>query len=113
MFKERRIDTGFVFSRSKMGVTITCHEINRLYVLRCNGRMIHATADDCRNDETCRDAAFFTAWNIVTGFEPFSVIRNYNGRFKRVGLSFIPAGHKLDSLKYTRGGSHCRFSPIA
>lgn len=93
-------ESGFVFSRVKMGVTITCHEINRLFILRHNGLMIHATADDCRNDEVSRDAAFFTAWNAVTGFEPMSVVRRLsNGRFRKVGMTFIPAGGKVAAIK--------------
>lgn len=100
MFKPAMPETGFVFSRVKMGVTITCHEINRLYVLRHNGRMIHATADDCRNDEVAREAAFYTAWNAVTGFEPMSVIRRLsNGRYKRVGMTFLPAGSRVERIK--------------
>lgn len=100
MFKPAMPETGFVFSRVKMGVTITCHEINRLYVLRHNGLMIHATADDCRNDEVAREAAFYTAWNAVTGFEPMSVIRRLsNGRFRKVGMTFLPAGSRVERIK--------------
>lgn len=99
-FQTAMPETGFVFSRVKMGVTITCHEINRLYVLRHNGLMIHATADDCRNDEVAREAAFYTAWNAVTGFEPMSVIRRLsNGRFRKVGMTFLPAGSRCIRIK--------------
>lgn len=93
-------ETGFVFSRCKMGETITCHEINRLFILRHNGRMVHATADDCRNDRVAAEAAFLTAWNAVTGFSPFSVVRRLsNGRFRRVGMTFVPEGKRVKSIK--------------
>ena len=41
-----------------------------------------------------------SAWNAVTGFEPMSVIRRLsNGRYKRVGMTFLPAGSRVERIK--------------
>jgi hypothetical protein len=91
----------FTFSRTKMGTQIDCVEINGCYILRHNGKMIHATSEDLLNDDVAAEAAFFTAWNMVTGFEPFNVVRRLsNGKFKHVGnTTFVPAGKKVVSVK--------------
>jgi hypothetical protein len=91
-----------IFSRSKMGVEIKCYETQtNAFTLWHNGKCIHATSENLRGDSVARDAAFFTAWNAVTGFEPFNVIRRLsNGKFKQVGnTTFVPAGKRVVSVK--------------
>lgn len=101
----------FLFIRSKMGVDIRCVEINGVYVLRHGNKMVHATADDLRNDSVACEAAFFTAWNAVTGFEPFNVVRRLsNGKFRRVGnTAFVPAGKRVVSVKAGWHGVKVKF----
>lgn len=91
----------FVFSRIKMGTEIRCHYRDGEYMLWHNGKCIYVTRDDLRKDATASEAAFFTAWNIVTGFEPFSVVRRLsNGKFRKVGnTTFVPAGKRVVSVK--------------
>lgn len=89
VFKPIGYDPNFVFSRSKMGVTITCHEVNKLFVVRCNGRLLHATSDDVRNDDTAREAAFYTAWQMMTGFVPSTKLRWTGKRFIKTGMSSV------------------------
>lgn len=81
----------FVFCRSKFGTTIYCHESNGEFVFSHDGREIHRTDDDCRND-VAGEAHFFAAWQEVTGHSPFSVIRRYGRKYRRVGQSFAMAG---------------------
>jgi hypothetical protein len=91
-----------IFSRIKMNVEIKCYETQRdEFTLWHNGKCIHSTRDDLRGNDVARDAAFFTAWNAVTGFEPFNVVRRLsNGAFKQVGnTTFVPAGTRVVSVK--------------
>jgi hypothetical protein len=92
----------FVFARSKMNVDIYCYETQtNAFTLWHDGKCVHATSEDLRSNEVAQDAAFFTAWNVVTGFEPFNVVRRLsNGKFRKVGnTTFVPAGKKVVSVK--------------
>lgn len=92
----------FVFSRTKMGTEIKCYETQtNAFTLWHNGKCVHATTENLRDNDVAQDAAFFTAWNAVTGFEPFHVIRRLsNGKFKKVGnTAFVPAGKRVVSVK--------------
>ena len=92
----------FVFSRTKMNVEIKCYETQtNAFTLWHNGKCVHATTENLRDNDVAQDAAFFTAWNAVTGFEPFHVIRRLsNGKFKKVGnTAFVPAGKRVVSVK--------------
>ena len=92
----------FVFLRTKMNVEIKCYETQtNAFTLWHNGKCVHATSENLRENEVAQDAAFFTAWNAVTGFEPFNVVRRLsNGKFKHVGnTAFVPAGKRVISIK--------------
>lgn len=95
----------FVFCRSKFGTTIYCHESEDEFVFSHDGKEIFRTSDNCRDPVTA-DANFFAAWQEVTGNCPFSVIRKYGRKYRRVGESFALAGKIVShaGIKFGRNG---------
>jgi hypothetical protein len=91
--------------RTKMGVEIRCDRVSGGFAYSHNGRTVHVTADNVQSDPVAAEAHFFTAWRDVSGFVPFTVLRRLRGRYRGVGVCFMPRNAQPVAIK---AGWHSR-----
>lgn len=91
----------FIGLRDKMGTEIRTYAVSGGFVYTHAGKVVHVTSDDVRADPVAKEAHFLSAWQAVTGFVPFTVLRRHKGALRRLGLLFVPAD--TQPVRFRRG----------